>query len=235
MSMVEYVVGGIRKELMAGTLRPGERVTTAALAQRLGVSHIPIREALRILEAEGQVIWDSRRGIRVRPISAAEVRDIYFSRGLLETEALTLGIPLLDPTDDRQLVSLAEAMGDATGSGDLARYHDLARPFHFVPFERCGRPWLIRLINILWDAASRYQMPLFVDGAWRREHLHRHEAILEALLQRDVHRVSELMSLHRAWLIEHAVLLEADAEERQTGGTRGRAKTGAAAVRDAPR
>jgi DNA-binding GntR family transcriptional regulator len=102
-SLVDYAVKAVRNELLTGLLRPGERLTEEATAQRLGISHIPVREAFRFLEAEGHVVRDARRGLRVAQLSAAEAQDIYRTRALLEVEANRLGVPELTPEDDRRL------------------------------------------------------------------------------------------------------------------------------------
>jgi DNA-binding GntR family transcriptional regulator len=200
-SLVDYAVKAVRNELLTGLLRPGERLTEEATAQRLGISHIPVREAFRFLEAEGHVVRDARRGLRVAQLSAAEAQDIYRTRALLEVEANRLGVPELTPEDDRRLEDLARQMEEAAARDDLGAYRRYNRAFHFVAFERSGRPWLTRFLTNLWDAAARYQTPLFSGGAWQAPHLDHHRGLLEALLARDAERVNQLMHDHREWLL----------------------------------
>jgi DNA-binding GntR family transcriptional regulator len=200
-SLVDYAVKAVRNELLTGLLRPGERLTEEATAQRLGISHIPVREAFRFLEAEGHVVRDARRGLRVAQLSAAEAQDIYRTRALLETEANRLGVPELTAEDIRHLEILASQMEEAAVNRDLASYRRHNRAFHFVAFERSGRPWLVRFLTNLWDAAARYQTPLFSGGAWQAPHLAHHRGLLEALRDRDPDRVNQLMHEHRKWLL----------------------------------
>lgn len=200
-SLVDYAVQAVRNELLTGLLRPGERLTEEATAQRLGISHIPVREAFRFLEAEGHVVRDARRGLRVAQLSAAEAQDIYRTRALLEAEANRLGVPELTADDDRRLETLAGQMEEAAAGGDLGSYRRHNRAFHFVAFERSGRPWLVRFLTNLWDAAARYQTPLFSGGAWQAPHLAHHRGLLQALRDRDAERVNELMHDHRKWLL----------------------------------
>jgi DNA-binding GntR family transcriptional regulator len=202
-SLVDYAVRAVRNELLTGLLRPGERLTEEATAQRLGISHIPVREAFRFLEAEGHVVRDARRGLRVAQLSAAEAQDIYRTRALLETEANRLGVPELTAEDDRRLEELAAEMEQAAARGDLGAYRRSNRAFHFVAFERSGRPWLVRFLTNLWDAAARYQTPLFAGGAWQAPHLAHHRDLLEALRGRDPERVNQLMHEHRKWLLSN--------------------------------
>lgn len=202
-SLVDYAVKAVRNELLTGLLRPGERLTEEATAQRLGISHIPVREAFRFLEAEGHVVRDARRGLRVAQLSAAEAQDIYRTRALLEAEANRLGVPELTGEDDRRLETLAGQMEEAAAIGDLIAYRRYNRAFHFVAFERSGRLWLVRFLTNLWDAAARYQTPLFSGGAWQAPHLAHHRGLLEALKTRDAERVNQLMHEHREWLLSN--------------------------------
>jgi DNA-binding GntR family transcriptional regulator len=202
-SLVDYAVRAVRNELLTGVLRPGERLTEEATAQRLGISHIPVREAFRFLEAEGHVVRDARRGLRVAQLSAAEAQDIYRTRALLETEANRLGVPELTAEDDRRLEELAVEMEAAAARGDLGAYRRSNRAFHFVAFERSGRLWLVRFLTNLWDAAARYQTPLFAGGAWQAPHQEHHRDLLEALRSRDPECVNQLMDEHRKWLLSN--------------------------------
>jgi DNA-binding GntR family transcriptional regulator len=200
-SLPEYAVEAIRNDLLTGRLRPGERVTAHSIANRLGISHIPVREAFRFLEAQGHLTRDGRRGARVVPTSPEEAKDIYLTRAALEAEANALGVPCLTAADDEQLVRLVRLMEEAAQAGDLRAYRSHNRTFHFIAFERSNRPWLVRFLRNLWDAAARYQAPLFVGSAWQVKHPAHHRALLDALLTRDVDLVNHLMGAHRTWLL----------------------------------
>lgn len=199
-SFVDYALDRVRGALRSGEMRPGDRVTADDLARRLGISHIPVREALRYLEAEGQLVRDRRRLI-VAPVSVAEAEDIYRTRAILEREAIQLGVPRLTADDLRVLADLATEMETAAGVGDQARYQTLTRRFHFIPFERSGRPWIVRFLHILWDAAVRYQRTLYQEGGWRSGHQHHHKELLAALSVRDVDQVERILQQHRRWLL----------------------------------
>lgn len=218
-SFVEYALEAVRRELRAGALKPGERVAADALARRLSISHIPVREALRVLEAEGQLVRDQRRLI-VATLSAAEAEDIYVTRELLEREAITLGVPRLTGEDHRRLTELVDDMEAAATVGDQTRYNHLTRQFHFLPFEKAGRPWVVRFLRILWDSSVRYQRALFAEGGWRAGHVDHHRDLLAALIVGDVDRVDEILSHHRHWLIAEvrriAGHIDAEATARPT-------------------
>jgi DNA-binding GntR family transcriptional regulator len=210
-SYVDYALERIRRAIRAGTLRPGDRIATDALAEDLGISHIPVREALRMLEAEGHLVREGRR-LRVAGLSSREAEDIYLTRALLERAALELGVPRLTANDDIRLGALVDQLERAAEAGDDLRYHELTRQFHFLPFERARRPWLLRFLRILWDASARYQRALFQPGRWRTDHVAHHRQLLEALRQRDVDRVDAILAQHRHWLIEQATQVDGAAE-----------------------
>jgi DNA-binding GntR family transcriptional regulator len=214
-SLTEYALEAIRNDLLTGRLRPGQRLAADAIAQQLGISHIPVREAFRFLEAQGHVVRDGRRGARVVPTSSREGMDIYLTRALLETDANALGVPLLTAADDALLIELVANMEDAARAGDLRTYRTHNRAFHFIPFERSGRPWLVRFLRNLWDAAARYQAPLFAGGAWQVKHPAHHRMLLEALLARDVEAVNRLMAEHRTWLVASAERRPENGDARQ--------------------
>ena len=203
-SLPEYAVEALRNDLLTGRLRPGQHLTAKGIANRLGISHIPVREAFRFLEAQGHVTRDGRRGARVVPTSPEEARDIYFTRAALEAEANALGVPRLTPEDDALLVRLIELMEEAAAANDLRAYRSHNRTFHFIAFERSDRPWVVRFLRNLWDAAARYQAPLFAGSAWQVKHPAHHRALLDALLSRDVDAVNRLMGEHRSWLLTSA-------------------------------
>ncbi len=90
----EAVLVELRKEIASGALRPGEQVLQEAIADRLGVSRVPLREALKILEGEGQVVYHPHRGYFVAELSVADLVEVYRIRDLLEAEAVEVGVGL---------------------------------------------------------------------------------------------------------------------------------------------
>src|ERR671926_364153 len=92
----EAVLGEIRRAIMSRELQPGERVRQEQLAERLNVSRVPVREALKVLEAEGQVTYQAHRGYTVVELSLAELEEIYLARRLLETETTRRAVPRVD-------------------------------------------------------------------------------------------------------------------------------------------
>ncbi len=144
----QAIAAALRAELMAGSLRPGDELPQAALAERFGVSRIPVRDALRILAGEGLVEIEANRGARAISLTPDEVRELYDLRILLECDALRRAAPLLTPpllADIERIrrKSDLDAVGPDWAEGDWefhrALYLPAARPRHLALIESLRR------------------------------------------------------------------------------------------------
>lgn len=147
----EQVAERIREAIVSGKISPGTWLREAQLARRLGVSRIPVREALARLEAEGLVERVPFRGARVVRLSVDQVVESFMLRSLLEGFATRLATPHLTPEEIatlRGLVSQLEECARTARHDDLAALH---RAFHSTIYNRCGSPTLIRWINELYN------------------------------------------------------------------------------------
>lgn len=198
----EYVLGELRRAITSRRLLPGEPVRQDALAERLGVSRVPLREALKILEGEGQIVYAPHRGYFVAELSMGDFEEVYRIRRLLEAEAARIAVARLTPAD---LAALEEDHADvvrASAEGDLATMAEANRRFHLGFLELSGLPRLVRLIRLQWDATDAYRA-LYYGGTQNRERVdHEHRAILDALRERDADRVVALLDEHRDHAIE---------------------------------
>jgi DNA-binding GntR family transcriptional regulator len=196
-STQQAVLAELRRRIGSGELRPGEKVLPERLAPELGVSRVPIREALKILEGEGQIVYEPHRGCFVAELSLDDVRELYRMRALLEAEAIAAAVPLLDEAAlDRIASHLADADA-ASAAGDLGRYAQANRRFHLELMAVANRPLLTRTIGQLWDASDAYRA-LFAN---REEHRAAaaadHRAILTALGRRDAAAAIAAQDVHR--------------------------------------
>jgi DNA-binding GntR family transcriptional regulator len=193
----EAVLQALRTEILAGALRPGERIVQESLAERYGVSRVPLREALRILEGEGQVTYLPHRGYVVAQLSLADLTEVYRLRELLEPEAISAAVPRLDRPDIDRLVDLSRAVDDAAAGGDLLALADANRRFHFAIFEAADRPRLVRLLRQLWDATDAYRSVYFAVAGNRRRVSREHAALLRAIRNADVAAAIAAQAAHR--------------------------------------
>ncbi|MEZ5116282.1 MAG: GntR family transcriptional regulator [Candidatus Nanopelagicales bacterium] len=194
----EAVLGALRDEIATGVLAPGERIVQDALAERYGVSRVPLREALRILEGEGRVVYHPHRGYVVAALSLDDLREVYRLRELLEAEALRSAVPRLTDAD---VGALAGVLAEVESADDLRDLAEANRRFHFALFEASDRPRLVRLLHQLWDATDAYRAVYFAQPAARRRVDREHRALLRAIRARDADAVVAAQSAHR----EHSV------------------------------
>lgn len=157
----------LRGEILTGTLRPAERLKIGELQERYpGMSPTPLREALSRLAGSGLVEVLPNRGMRVAPGSVEDLRDVYANRALLESIALERSLTAADTAwqaDARQalddFIGLSERMGEIVEieSAHLIHWENSHRRFHFALISRCGSPWLLRLIGVLYEQSVRYR------------------------------------------------------------------------------
>jgi DNA-binding GntR family transcriptional regulator len=200
----DYALNALREDLVSGRLLPGQRVTAEELALQLGVSHVPVREALRYLEAQGHFERDHRGRLRVSPTSPEEGEEVYLLRRLLESVVHERAVPLLTDEDILAVEREFDAMEFALAAGDIHSYARANRRFHFTVFERSGQPWMLRFLGMIWDAAARYQTALFVEDGWEGDLQAQHRKLLDAFRRRDATEVERLMNEHRVLAIEAA-------------------------------
>ena len=184
-TVTAYVVDTLRKGILAGDYQIGEKLDQKLLAEKLGVSIIPVREGLRQLEAEGLIRLVPRRGAFVAELSIAELKEIYLIREVLEGLAAELAVPNLDPSTFHQLESLLEQMEEATAQQDFSRLLELNRAFHFTIYESSRCPLLLQIIASLWDRSSLCRrVYLYLPGR-ASQALAEHKEIYQASKQGD--------------------------------------------------
>ena len=155
-NLVDRVYRSLRAGIVGGTYAPDTPLRLQALAKTNGVSLIPVREALRLLERERLVVATPNKGARVAPISLECLRDLYQVRKVVEAEALSLAAPKLSASALSELRSLVIGMADLFATADKTGYLRLHRQFHFGIYEKSDSTWLMHMIETLWGHADRY-------------------------------------------------------------------------------
>jgi DNA-binding GntR family transcriptional regulator len=195
------VLTELRRRLIAGIFSPGAQLRQDVLAEELGVSRVPVREALRTLEGEGQLVYEPHRGYFVVELNLDELIEIYRLRDLLEAEATEVGFPNLTAADLAVMAQSMEQMLQAMKRDDVAALTSANRRFHFALYTPCRMPRLLRMLDQLWDASDPYRAVYFCDVG-NRTLMHReHLAIYEAAQSGALRTLQRLLVEHRT----HAV------------------------------
>ena len=190
----QHALEELRRSIVAGELRPGQRVGQEEIAERLGVSLAPVREALAALEQEGQLTYKPRRGYFVTELRLEDLREIYELRALLEERAARRAVPLLDE-DALERVELAAR--EVVEAGDVATELAANRRFHFALLEAPGQTHALRLIQLLWDSTETYRALYYNSPSARKESVRAHARIVAALRGRDAERLVAELDSHR--------------------------------------
>jgi DNA-binding GntR family transcriptional regulator len=205
------VLAALRQAIVRGELEPGEQVRQEALAERFGVSRVPLREALKILEGEGSVTYVPHRGYFVAELSLADLLEVYRIRQLLEAEAVRVGLPSMAAERVDAFAAAVETCEQAGRAGDLVAMTEANRALHFILVSAAGMPRLERQIRILWDATDVYRSVYYGAAANRTVVEAEHRAILAAVRRRHVDDVIRLLDEHRDHAVAHVRTLVAAA------------------------
>ena len=193
----QHALDALRRAIVAGELRPGSRIGQDEFAQQLGVSIAPVREALRILEQEGQVTYLPRRGYFVTALQIADLEEIYGLRAVLEARAARRALAGLDEHELERITMAARDFVDAVDAGDVVAELEANRRFHLAILDAPDQPHTMRVIRQLWDSTEAYRALYYNLEDERRGAVGAHDRILEALRRGDAERLVAELAAHR--------------------------------------
>lgn len=192
----DRIVETLRREILAGELGRGARMPQDDLARRFDASITPVREALRLLEAEGLLVSEPHRGVRVAGIDLDKVKAIYAVRRLVETYATRRVVSRLSPRDLAHARAVLQRMGRASEAGDVEAFRADNRAFHFYFYERCGMPALAKQIEGMWQVFP-WDLMLNTPERARQSHLE-HVEIVDAIAAGDIDGAAAATERHIA-------------------------------------
>lgn len=193
----EGVLAALRSDILTGSLGPGDQIVQESLAERYGVSRVPLREALKTLETEGQVVYHPHRGYFVAELSVADLLEVYRLRALLEAEAISHAMPTFSDDDVDAIAELLREVEAAAAAGDVMAMTAANRRFHFAIFDASGLPRLSRILRQLWEATDVYRALYFQAEENRDRVALEHAAMLAALRRGDPAALIALHDEHR--------------------------------------
>ena len=200
--LTDVVFERLSDAIIDGQLKAGQWLRQEALAQELGVSQMPVREALKRLVAEGLAVRIPYKGVKVVEFSPEDIVDICTVRLVLEGLAVRLATPLITAKDLERLKENLREAGSYTGQDQMARRRQLNTDFHLSICQASGRQYLVRLLEMLW---RWFPSVVLYEGTFRQKELllaradremREHWAILEALERRDAQQAEEETRRH---------------------------------------
>lgn len=190
------IVRALRDDILKGVLAPGLQIRQEAVAEQFGVSRVPVREALRQLEAEGLVTTELHKGAFVSTRSLEEVEEMLDIRIALESRALKLAVPNMTR---EALAKIRAILEKYDRSDEPQQWRDLNVAFHLALYEPCRRPRLVKMIEEVQLTHSHFLRTYISVTVGRDEAQAEHYQILEACAARDARRALRLLEAH----IEH--------------------------------
>lgn len=147
----------LRNQILSGAWEPGEPIVVRDLVERLGVSHIPIREALRELEAESLVISRPGQSVIVAGVDLEELRDLYRLRRLLEVDAIVRAFPAYTTEFLEEARALFDELLELAPSQGDSQWWRVHKRYHWWFLEPGLSPWSTKLLQLVWQTSERYQ------------------------------------------------------------------------------
>ncbi|MGE2712496.1 GntR family transcriptional regulator [Mycolicibacterium litorale] len=198
----QAVAEALRRDITTGKLAPGSWIVQEALAEQFGMSRIPVREALKTLEAEEYITYVPHSGYRVAKLGLEDLLEVFRLRDILEEELLRDAMPrLTDEVVDAMRAEMAE-MDRAAAAGDLIAVGVANRRFHFLPFEASRMARTRRLVTQLWNTADAYR-PLYAHLMDLEKVNSEHVLFVEAMVARDVEKAVAINHQHRSHAVDH--------------------------------
>ena len=192
----DVVFNTLRKAILRGELKPGERLMEIQLANKLGVSRTPIREAIRKLELEGLVLMIPRKGAEVAQITEKNMRDVLEVRKALEELAVQLACEKITAEEIEEMKKAAEEFKMILKSKDITEIAEADVRFHDIIYMATDNQKLILLLNNLREQMYRYRVEYLKEGETRDLLVKEHEELTKAIKERDVERAKQLSFQH---------------------------------------
>jgi DNA-binding GntR family transcriptional regulator len=199
----ETAAAELREAIVRGDLPPGAAIRQDATARELGVSVIPVREALKTLASEGLIVYRPQRGYTVAQLHPESLGGIYRVRELLEGEAERTAVGRVTGRTLEHMLSALRAHAEAARSGDVVEMIAANGEFHFALFDLCDNPLLLRYVRQTWDTLDPHRALAFRRSSasgWAQhgeEMRAEHQAIVDALASGAVERAAQLLRAHR--------------------------------------
>ena len=203
----------LKASIIKGSLKPGEKILEVNIAEQLGVSRTPIREALRELAAEGFVRMEPNLGMVVVDFSLEELKEVLQTRRVLEGFAASVAAEKISKEEIKKLEEITEKMGICISKNNLVTYSNLNAEFHSLILNICGNKRMMKICVNLSDSEHRFRIRSLRSNPGRLKYsLKEHQEIIEALKKKDTEQAERLSKKHIENVLEN-ILTYKDKEE----------------------
>ncbi len=192
----DVVFNTLRQEILTGKMKPGERLMEIHLANKLGVSRTPIREAIRKLELEGLVIMIPRRGAEVAQITWKNLKDVLEVRRALDVLAIELACERMPQESIGSLYRACETFEAATKTQDTRKIAEADVAFHDIIVVSTGNNRLMQLVNNLAEQMYRYRFEYLKDDSQHRMLVREHQEMYQSILNGDKIAAANVVKKH---------------------------------------
>ena len=192
----DVVFNTLRQAILRGELKPGERLMEIQLANKLGVSRTPIREAIRKLELEGLVLMIPRKGAEVAEITEKSLRDVLEVRRALEELAVQLACEKITKEEIRELERVAKEFQQVVNSSDITEIAEVDVCFHDIIYTATDNQKLIQLLHNLREQMYRYRVEYLKRDGVFPQLITEHEAIIRHIENNEKEKATEVMCRH---------------------------------------
>lgn len=192
----DVVFRTLRQSILMGELKPGERLMEIHLANRLGVSRTPIREAIRMLELEGLVTMIPRRGAEVAQITEKNLRDVLEVRRALDALAVELACERITDEEKKALAAACSEFEQAAGTKDAKTITQADVKLHDIIVKAAGNERLTRLVNDMSEQMYRYRFEYIKDETKHQSLIEEHRIIYKSIIECDKKTASEAVKTH---------------------------------------
>lgn len=192
----DVVFKTLRQEILTGELKPGERLMEIHLANRLGVSRTPIREAIRMLELEGLVTMIPRRGAEVANITEKNLRDVLEVRRVLDALAVSLACERITEEEKEQLRMACIVFAKATETKNVTTIARADVALHDIIIKAAGNDRLAQIVGNLGEQMYRYRFEYIKDESTHASLIEEHRIIYESIVRGDRQTAAEAVKMH---------------------------------------
>ncbi|MBQ4536218.1 MAG: GntR family transcriptional regulator [Lachnospiraceae bacterium] len=192
----DVVFNTLRQAILTGELKPGERLMEIHLANRLGVSRTPIREAIRKLELEGLVIMIPRRGAEVAQITEKSMNDVLEVRRAMDALCVELACERITAEELEKLRLACDVFAEAVKTKDLKKIAHADVELHDIIVQATGNQRLVQLVNNLSEQMYRYRFEYIKDCTQHEKLIDEHRIIYESMVKKDKETASEAAKMH---------------------------------------